>query len=494
MREEVAAERMSVAERKADPASWIIAIVSGLALCGLFVLGRGGLLRIGIPAAATCIALSVYFRKPSAYLEFALWTWLLTPFIRRVVDWRVGFADPNLTLLTPFLVSFVAILDLRVRKLVENVRIAPFVFCAVGVAYGFLVGMVIHPSTEVIYGLVNWLSPMLLGLHIYLNWEEIETHTAVIQRVALYGLLFIGTYGIYQFYKPPAWDAMWLKNLPGGLASSTFGRPEPQQIRVWSTLNAPGPFADVALALLFFVVPKRSRLKLLALAVGFYAVMLSLVRTAWVTGAAGTLYLARSSNKRLFFTVVVAMGVGCIGLVALANSPLNIPMLQDRLKTLGDLKNDESVQDRTRLYTGLSQELLTVPVGIGLNNADFYHGYPLDSGPIRMLLNLGWFGTIIYSVGIARILLLMRPRTGGNDLTAVSAYAIVLSFIFQMLSGLIFISSTGAMFWVAAGLGLACATKRAELRVPEYSSAAIAPFFTSQKPEHGAVLSSLEAD
>ena len=102
VREEVAAERMSVAERKADPASWIIAIVSGLALCGLFVLGRGGLLRIGIPAAATCIALSVYFRKPSAYLEFALWTWLLTPFIRRVVDWRVGFADPNLTLLHPF--------------------------------------------------------------------------------------------------------------------------------------------------------------------------------------------------------------------------------------------------------------------------------------------------------------------------------------------------------------------------------------------------------
>ena len=34
VREEVAAERMSVAERKADPASWIIAIVSGLALCG----------------------------------------------------------------------------------------------------------------------------------------------------------------------------------------------------------------------------------------------------------------------------------------------------------------------------------------------------------------------------------------------------------------------------------------------------------------------------
>jgi len=469
-------------------------MVSGLVLCGLFVLGKGALLRIGIPAAATCVALSLYFRKPPVYLEFALWTWLLTPFIRRVVDWRVGFADPNLTLLTPFLVSFVAILDLRVRKLVENVRIAPFVLCATGVTYGFLVGMFMHPSSEVIYGLVNWLSPMLLGLHIYLHWEEIEMHVAVIQRVALYGLLFIGCYGIYQFYSPPIWDLMWLKNLPGGLASSTFGRPESQQIRVWSTLNAPGPFADVELAMLFLLVPRRSRFKLLALAVGFYSLMLSLVRTAWITGAAGMLYLARSGNKRLFLSVVLGMGAACIGLAVLANSPLNMPMLQDRLKTLGDLKNDESVQDRTRLYTGLTSELLTVPVGIGLNNADFYQGYPLDSGPIRMLLNLGWFGTSIYSVGIARILLLMRPRNGGNDLTVVSSYAIVLSFIFQMLSGLIFISSTGAMFWVAVGLGLASATEKAELRLAEYSSATIPSFFKPRKPERGADLSSLEAD
>jgi hypothetical protein len=262
---------------------------------------------------------------------------------------------------------------------------------------------------------------------------------------------------------------------------------------VWSTLNAPGPFADVALALLFFIVPKRSRFKLLALAAGFYALMLSLVRTVWITGAAAMLYLARSSNKRLFFTVVVGMGAACIGLAVLANSPLNIPMLQDRLKTLGDLKNDESVQDRARLYTCLSQELFTVPVGIGLNNADFYDGYPLDSGPIRMLLNLGWFGTIIFAVGIARIMLLMRPRAGANDIIGVSSYAIILSFIFQMLSGLIFISSTGAMFWVAAGLGLASATKRAELRQPEYSRAPSASFFKSRELERGPILSSLEA-
>ncbi len=266
MPDEMITTRMPKEEQRSVFAAWIIAVVSCLALAGLFVAGKGTLLRMGIPVAATLVGLSLYFRRPLAFIQFTLWAWLLTPFIRRVVDWRVGFADHNLVLLTPFLVTLICILDLRDHELVRNARIAPFVLCAAGVLYGFLVGMAIHPSGEVIYGLVNWLSPMLFGLHLYLNWKDNEIHTAVIQRTAIIGLLLIGIYGIYQFYNPPAWDQIWLENLPGGVESSTFGRPEAQQIRVWSTLNAPGPFANMAVALLFLVVPFRSRLKLPAVA------------------------------------------------------------------------------------------------------------------------------------------------------------------------------------------------------------------------------------
>ena len=445
-----------------DTLTWILATLACIAVAGLFHLGKGSLLRITVPGAAFCIALSLYFRRPAAFLGFSLWSWMLTPLLRRVIDWRMGFADQNLVLLTPFLVSGIAILGIRNRQRLANLRIAPFALCGAAIGYGFLIGMVSNPSGEVIYGLVDWLSPMLLGLHLYINWEQWEKNRAVIQKVALWALLFMGVYGVVQFYHPAAWDIAWLEGLPGGVASSTFGRPGPQQIRVWSTLNAPGPFASVIVALLFLVITKRSRLKIPGIAAGIYSLMLSLVRTSWLTGVFGLLYFAKSSHRRVFIRVVFAMGLCAIGIALLANSSLKVPVIQDRLKTLGDLKNDESVRDRLALYGGLSEEILNNPVGIGLNNADFYKGYPLDSGPIRMLLNLGWLGTLLYSIGIVQVVSPLYSGSDRNNPWLPSSTAIISTFLLQLLSGLTFIGSSGAMFWLAVGSGLASTMRVAE--------------------------------
>ena len=450
---------------KFDPATGILFGLSFLVMSALFVGGKGALLRMAIPAAASCIGLSLYFRRPATYVEFALWTWFLTPLLRRVVDWRVGFADHNLILVAPFLVSSVSILTLRQRSLTAaRPSLTPFVLCGVAIGYGFLIGMALHPSGEVIYGLVDWLSPMLLGLHLYLRWEEFEANSAAVRRAALWGLLIMGAYGIFQFYRPPVWDTEWLTNLPGGVANSTFGRPEPQAIRVWSTLNAPGPFGNVVIALLFLLAPVQSKLKAPAIAAGLYSLLLSLVRTAWITGAIGMLYLAMISNRKLFLKVFIGMGAAVIGLMLLVNSPLDIPILQNRFKSLTDLKHDESLQDRTRLYEGLSGEVLSEPVGIGLNNLDFYHGYPLDSGFIRMMLSLGWFGTITFSVGIVQLLIFMGRGRQKNNVALASCTTITVIFILQLASGLTFVSSSGAMFWIAAGLGLASRVPEAEVR------------------------------
>ena len=438
-----------------DTLTWILTTLGCIVAAGLFHLGKGSLLRVTVPGAAFCIALSLYFRRPAAFLGFSLWSWMLTPLLRRVIDWRMGFADQNLVLLTPFLVSGVAILDIRKLRRLANLRIAPFALCGAAIGYGFCVGMLSHPSGEVIYGLVDWLSPMLLGLHLYIDWERWETNRTVIQNVALWALLFMGVYGIVQFYYPAPWDIAWLEGLPGGVASSTFGRPEPQQIRVWSTLNAPGPFASVIVALLLIVITRRSRLKIPAIAAGLYSLLLSLVRTSWLTGVFGMLYFAQKSNRSVFIKVVFAMGLCAIGVVLLVNSSFNVPIIQDRLKTLGDLKNDESVHDRLALYSGLSGELLENPVGIGLNNADFYKGYPLDSGPIRMLLNLGWLGTLLYFIGVIQVVVPLYSRKVRNSPWLPSSTAIIATFFLQLLSGLIFIGSSGAMFWLAVGSGLA---------------------------------------
>jgi hypothetical protein len=450
-----------------DALTWILVMFGCIAAAGLFHAGRGSLLRIAIPGCAFLVGVSLYFRRPGMFLGFALWSWLLTPLLRRLVDWRMGFTDQNLVLLTPFLVSGIAILDLRQLRRASGIRVAPFVLCGAAISYGFLVGMATHPSGEVIYGFVDWFSPMLLGLHLYIRWEQWGKNQAVIQKVALWGLLLIGIYGIVQFYCPPAWDVAWLEGLPGGIASSTFGRPEPQQIRVWSTLNAPGPFASVTVGLLLLIVTKRSRLKISAVAAGLYALMLSLVRTSWLTGLFGILYLAKNSNRKLFLKVIFALGAFVLGVVLIANSSFSVPVIQDRLKTLGDLKNDESVRDRTRLYAGLSQEILENPVGIGLNNADFYKGYPLDSGPIRMLLNLGWLGTLFYAIGMVQAVLPLYLSKDRSSPWLLSSTAIISTYLLQLLSGLSFIGASGAMFWLAVGAGLATMRVREQAEAVE---------------------------
>jgi len=452
---------------KIDITSWIIACFSLLAIAALFMAGKATLLRIAIPAACTVLGFSLYLRKPVEYLRFTLWVWLLTPMVRRIVDSRVGFADQNLVLLSPLLVSFITILTVVRYRRDPRVAMGPFILCAVGILYGLLVGLAMHPKPEVIYGFVNWMAPILLGLHLYLTWPELEANSEAVRKTAVWGLLFIGVYGIVQFYYPPAWDTMWLESLPGGLESSTFGRPLPQEIRVWSTLNAPGPFANVATALLLLTTLSKSKVKLPAMAAGFAAIILSLVRTAWLTGIVAFLFLAKNSNRKAFVYVMLAFAGLGIGATVLANSSLDIPVIGERLKTLGDLKNDESVQDRWRLYTNLSTEVLQQPVGIGLNNSDFYKGYPLDSGPIRMLLNLGWFGTIAYLVGIAQLLTRMfRQRDKKNPLQ-ITCLSIVLMFLLQLASGLTFINVSGAMMWIVLGLGLSSsvATEKQTARI-----------------------------
>jgi O-Antigen ligase len=476
-------------ETKLGASTWIVVVMGGMLVAALFVAGKGGLLRMAIPAAAACVGLSLYLRKPTAYLYFTLWTWFITPWVRRMVDWRVGFVFQNLVLLTPFLVSAVAVLTLRERRLRANLPLAPFALCAVAVAYGFCVGIMLHPSGEVIYGLVDWLSPMVIGLHLYLRHEDFEENLAVIENSAMWGLLVMGIYGIYQFYQAPVWDAAWLLNLPGGIQSSTFGRPGPQEIRVWSTGNAPGQFASVVVTLFFFLSSKRSILKVPAYITGFYVLLLTLVRTAWVTSVVGMLYLVKSRNRK--FAPTLLLIICAVAVVLLANSFFTIPILQNRFKSMTDLKDDVSIKDRTALYEDLTGAVLAEPVGIGLNNQSFYHGFPLDSGILRMLLNLGWFGTLVYSIGISRLLFMLFHRIPSQNPALAGCRAVAVVLVVTLASGPTLVGAVGAMFWIAIGLGLAsikhsaAVTVRSVQRVADLRAAASvvhSPVLSSEFP------------
>ncbi len=120
----------------------------------------------------------LYLSHPIRYVEYGLWLWFLTPLIRRLVDWRFGYADPNFVLLAPLLVSGVAGLALLYPNRARGATRVPasFILCGTAIIYAVVIDAIRHPSAETVYGLVDWFCPLIFGLHFYLNWHRYEEY------------------------------------------------------------------------------------------------------------------------------------------------------------------------------------------------------------------------------------------------------------------------------------------------------------------------------
>jgi hypothetical protein len=442
---------------------WFASATSLLLVFALLFTGRAALVRIAIPICAALVGFSLYYRRPIGYFHYTLWTWFLTPLARRLVDWRGGFEDHNLILLAPLLVSSIAGLTLvRERRLTGAIHLGPFYLCIAGILYGFAVGVIrwrLHASDapspgEIVYGLFTWLAPLLFGLHLYLRWPMYEAHKRALQKTFLWATLLLGAYGVYQFLAPPVWDKDWLEHMIADLGEEAFGRPEPFQIRVWSTLNSPGIFGNVLAAALLLLFSVRSRAKLLAMGAGYSAFLLSLARTSWLGWLVGLAVLARSSKGRQIPRLLLSLVLLPVSIAPLMLIPQIATVVTGRLQTLQSTRQDESFQDRAEEYRVLLKALVQDPFGEGLSNAETFHGYIMDSGIIRLLYYFGWIGTAFFLAGIA--LCTRRMPSGRKSLDPIAPFyrAVLIAMIFELLSGNIFISPSGVILWTCIGLGM----------------------------------------
>lgn len=459
---------------------WLAAVGSLLSAIALFSAGQGTLLRIAIPAGATTTALALYLRRPIGYLHFTLWTWFLTPLLRRLVDWRAGFEDHNLVLLAPFLVSAISGLTLlRERRLASDISLTPFFLCIAGILYGFSVGIIrwrlgasqVTSPGEIVYGFFAWIAPPLFGLHLYLRWRLYQQHKRAIQRTFLWAVLLLGAYGIYQYVVPPAWDRLWLEHMLSDIGAEAFGRPEPFEVRVWSTLNSPGVFANVLMAGLLLLFSIRSRIKPLAIGVGYSAFLLSLVRTSWLGWLVGLAVLARNSKGRQIPRLLLSLVLLPLLVSPLMLNPQIATVVTDRLQTLQSTRQDESFQDRSDEYRALLANLAADPFGEGLSNAETFHGYTMDSGIILMLYFCGWIGAALFLTGIALCVRSMASGADSADPTAPIYRAVVVAMILELLSGNTFTGAAGAILWICIGLGLSLQlAERTSYRLTEPTS------------------------
>lgn len=451
--------RVSVAELIA----WGFILGLVLLVLGGLAVNQGGALKLIYPAAALATGTLLYWKRPTLYLGFAWWLWFLTPEVRRLVDYQAGWDPTNPVMLAPFLVTGLAFLALpRHLPKLQLSSFFPLGLIFLGLIYGYLVGIFRAGLFAATFDLLNWLVPVAFAFYLMANWRSYPEYRRVIQRTFIWGVLVMGLYGLVQFVNPPAWDQYWLESA----SITSAGSPEAFGVRVFSTLNSPGPFALVMLAGLLVLLGRGGPLRWPASVAGYASFLLALVRSAWGGWILGVLLIAVRRGqfrlqvlRALTVTAVLALPLLYFGPVAEA--------VGSRLQTLTNLGSDVSLNARLEFYSEFAPQAFLNLVGDGMGGTGLATrlgtaGGQLgelgnfDSGVMNVAFVLGWPGTLLYAGGLAWLCYHALRRGGAAlDLFAVTSQGIVVAVLAQLLFDNFLVGVSGMVFWTFLGLSLA---------------------------------------
>ena len=424
------------------------------------VLGLGSLAGRAYILAVVVTALVLVRRRQSpAYLEFVLWTWFLGPEVRRVVDYRTGWHDVSPIMLAAPLATLIALgpaLLGRRRLHADGAR--AMVIALAAVVYAALVGALKAGVTPAAAAAVDWLAPVAIGLYVAGAGPDTPVLHAALRRTAVLGSAVLGLYGALQYFVLPAWDAFWMQNAP----LSSAGFPHPLQVRVFSTLNAPSPFAITLGVLLLLALTATTRHRWLALTAGFLSFGLSLVRMAWLgfLVAVGLLFTGRGARRLRIALLVILIPVV---LFAAIGGPA-AKTVTDRLQS--STRNGASDQSLSARVSFHRHELPIVSrdvVGHGLGSIgtatklttedpDPNTLTDFDGGALEVLYVFG------VGVGLALLLSLLVAvhrswrRTRGSTELPRAAAAALWGLTVQLLFGNSLGGPAGIMFWLLLGM------------------------------------------
>jgi putative inorganic carbon (HCO3(-)) transporter len=347
--------------------------------------------------------------------------WFVNPELRRLYDWRFGFAQVELLAILPFVALVPHLWSLTWgggwRRLPPLLSYAAWIWVGAFI-YALLTAVLRGNLAAGSYDFITFVFPIGLGL--WVAADEAPFHQAF-KRITktLFALTtLVSAYGIIQYVAAPAWDVYWLKSLiHAGITS--FGKPVAFQIRVFSTLNDPGSFGMLLAFMLLLALPElsiRKPLFLLQLPIWFIAFALTLVRTGWLMFALGLVTFLVLSPRRggLLLTLAVTAGM-ILGFAAVLPAAVGndgmLTSLATRFATFSDLDSDNSRRARSGLYDTAPEIVTTAPFGMGLGvigastklsvrgeTTDF------DSGILGRIVEMGLAGLTIYIVPLLILL------------------------------------------------------------------------------------------
>lgn len=443
------------------PLAWtaILGLVFCTAVC-ILVGGASSILRLAFPLGSLVVGVFLYWRYPVLYIGFTWWMWFLTPLVARLVDYRSGWDPQRLILVSPFLVTLIAFATF-LKHLPGSYRQGglPFILAVTSVIYAFCIGIIQGIPLAVFRSLLDWLTPVLFGFHLFLNWRDYPKLRQNFQRTFLWGVLIIGAYGLLQYLIAPEWDRLWL--IKSEMTSSS-GTPEPFGIRVWSTMHNPGAFGTMMTAGLLLLFSSQGPLNLPASGLGYLSFLLSLTRSNWGSWFVGLLILINSLKSRLQMRIIITIFIVAMCVFPLVTIDPFAKVISSRIQTISHLQDDTSYHDRSKSYDEKLNIALSSVLGNGIGNAWVVDSkgvlgqIVLDSGILDIFFTLGWVGAFPYLGGLILILLnLIQYTEGGFDIFMKASCAISISTCGLLVFYSAMIGPIGIFLWGFLGISMA---------------------------------------
>ncbi len=431
------------------------------AVASLYVTGNAKLLIFIFPFLGIVVAGTLYFARPALFMGFVFWIWFITPFIRRIVDYEIGkFTAVNMIMLTPYLVSAITVLSfLRFGLLLKKRLYLPYLLAMLGVMYGYGIGVMKNGLFGATFNLMEWMVPLLMGFHVLVYWKDYPEHKRVLKSTFTMGIIVTGIYGILQYVSPAPWDIFWMES--AGMTS--IGHPEPFKVRVFSMLNAPGPFAMILMAGLMLLFDGKGMMSKAALVPGYASFILATVRGAWGGWVLALLFVISKQTGVMRTRLIGLLVAGVMLLVPLfiLSPSESLGRVEDRLDTFNNLEEDGSLNARMHMYQTRAGGFISNPIGEGLgfigggSRNDEGSTRNLDSGILAMFVSLGWLGTGLYLAGIIIMLIdIMKQRNWGLDQFVIIVTGVALSYLILMVMANQVISIKGIIVWTFLSFAL----------------------------------------
>ncbi|CAG4891392.1 hypothetical protein R52603_01187 [Paraburkholderia saeva] len=457
----------------------------------------GRMVELFYPAAAVLIALWLYRVHPAHYLGFTCWVFFLSAELRRIGDFFAGGFNPVSTIMVAPLAcaaisGFALITDM---KILGQRRAMPLALVLSALLYTWIIGVTRAGFSAATFALATAIFPALVGFRFVATWKEYPNYQRVLLNTFIFGSIVMGSYGIYQFVSPPPWDVFWL--LASGMTSE--GQPVPFGLRIASTMNSSGPFANTALVCILMVLAGKGRLRIAA-AIALPALMFTAVRSAWGGLLLGLIYpitmLDGRSRIRLIAGIAACVAI-CLPLTMIDEVSKHFT---SRLETVQNLGEDDSFQVRVGMYSSFMSRALTDISGQGFGTTGVASKLAdtsdviavFDSGVMEVPYTMGWPGALLYVSGIAMLIsrAFAASRARPHDRLGVSGVGVAVAIVAMMIFSNTLAGMTGMFFFIGVlmpvnGLRYAREMEAAARREKAKRQAAAPPAASPAVPQYG---------